>query len=266
MDYIKNVREVCKLKGYSVQTIKSYCFWISKYLKFLDKSSLNMDNHTVKYYLLSLDKSTNTHRLVYASLTFFFRVILNKPFTTFDVPIKKRQKQLPKVLSKNEILNMINALDNIKHKVVVQLLYSTGLRLQELINLKRQDIDFERNLINVRKGKGSKDRITLLSGNLKLSLLKYYSSYNFNTNYVLEGRKGKYSKKSVQKILEKGSNSINKKVTPHMLRHSFATHLLEQGTDIRYIQKLLGHSNLETTQIYTYVSNENITKIKNPLD
>ena len=225
-----------------------------------------MNNGSVKYYLLSLDNSTNTNRLAHAAISFFFKNILKRPFTTQEVPAKKKLKQLPKVLSKNEILVMINNTDNIKHKVIIQLLYSSGLRLQELINLKRNDIDFERNLINVRKGKGNKDRITLLSEKLKLDLLKYYSSYSFNTFHVLEGRKGKYSKKSVQKILEKAGKTIKRRVTPHMLRHSFATHLLEQGTDIRHIQKLLGHSNTTTTQIYVHVSNEHLRNIKSPLD
>jgi len=137
--------------------------------------------------------------------------------------------------------------------------------LQELINLKRTDIDFDKNLLYVRKGKGRKDRVTIISESLKLDLLKYYS-HIFSTEYVFEGRKGKYSKKSVQLILKKAGNKIKMNITPHMLRHSFATHLLEDGIDIRYIQKLLGHADLKTTEIYTQVSNRDISKIKNPLD
>jgi len=138
--------------------------------------------------------------------------------------------------------------------------------LQELIDLKRSSIDFERNLIFIKKGKGGKDRVTLLSNELKLDLLKYYSNYNFRTDYLIEGRNSKYSKKSVQKILEIAGKSIHKKVNPHMLRHSFATHLLEAGVNIRYIQKLLGHSNVKTTEIYTHVSNKSLENIKSPLD
>jgi len=266
MDYMQDIKDECKLRGYSAQTTKSYCFWVSKYLTFLEKSTLNFNNEGVKYYLLSLDVSTNTNRLAYAAISFFFRNILKRPFTSKDIPAKRKPKQLPKVLSKKEILAMIHNTENIKHKIIIQLLYSSGLRLQELINLKRNDIDFERGIINVRKGKGNKDRITLLSENLKLNLLKYYSNYLLKSEYVFEGRNGKYTKKSVQKVLEKSSKIINKKVTPHMLRHSFATHLLESGTDIRYIQKLLGHSNASTTQIYTHVSNKELNKIKSPLD
>lgn len=157
-------------------------------------------------------------------------------------------------------------LKNLKHRIIIKLLYSSGLRLGELLNLRKADIDFDRNIINVRRGKGGKDRITIISDSLKLDLLKYYSSENFCTGYVIEGRKCKYSKKSVQKVLDQAGRRIGAKVHPHMLRHSFATHLLEHGTDIRHIQKLLGHSDLSTTEIYTKVSNKDIAKIRSPLD
>jgi integrase/recombinase XerD len=146
------------------------------------------------------------------------------------------------------------------------LLYSAGSRLQELIDLKRKDIDFERGIINVRKGKGKKDRITLISESLKLDLLKYYSNNLFKTEYIFEGRNGKYTKKSFQKVLEQGGKKAGINITPHMLRHSFATHLLEQRTDIRHIQKLLGHSDLKTTEIYIHISTKDLSKIKSPLD
>ena len=146
------------------------------------------------------------------------------------------------------------------------MLYSSGLRLSELLNLKRKDLDFDRNIIYVKLGKGNKDRITLMSESLKIDLLRYYSKYEFKTEYVLEGRNGKYTKKSVQKVLENYGKNAGIKLTPHMLRHSFATHLFEAGTDIRYIQKLLGHSDLKTTEIYTKVSNKDLSKIKSPLD
>ena len=145
--------------------------------------------------------------------------------------------------------------------------YSSGLRLQELIDLKREDIDFYRCVINVKKGKGKKDRITLLSNFIKDDLLKYYSKYEFRSKYLFEGRNSiKYSKKSVQKILDRFGKKVGIKITPHILRHSFATHLLEAGTDIRYIQKLLGHSDLKTTEIYTHVSRKGLEGIRSPLD
>lgn len=273
MDYLldkknllQKLKERCILHGYSKQTIKSYAYNVSKFLDFLDKSRLNLTNENVRSYLLIQDVATNTSRLQYASISFFFREILKKPFSFEDVPIKKKEKQLPKVISREKIGRMIELTKNLKHKLIIKLLYSSGIRLQELIDLKRKDIDFERGILNVRQGKGGKDRVTLISENLKLDLLKYYSNNIFKTEYVFEGQRGKYSKKSVQKVLDLTGKKIGIKLTPHMMRHSFATHLLEVGTDIRHIQKLLGHSDLKTTEIYTHVSTKDLVKIKSPLD
>lgn len=264
--YLQELRDICILKGFSRQTIKSYYYNVRRFLEFVEKSGLNLNNDGVKSYLLTLNLSVNSARLQYASLRFFFSEVLKQPFTTQEIPIKKKEKSLPKLLSQEQIKKMIDSSDNLKHRLVVKLLYSSGLRLQELIDLKRKDLDFDRNVIYVRKGKGRKDRITLMSESLRLDLLKYYSVNTFKTEYVFEGRSGKYTKKSVQKVLDNLGKKIGVKVHPHMLRHSFATHLLEQGTDIRYIQKLLGHSDLSTTEIYTKVSNKDIVNIKSPLD
>lgn len=263
---LQQLKERGILKGFSNQTIKSYTYNVEKFLDFLEKSRLNLSKEGVKLYLLSQNLSVNSSRLQYASISFFFREILEKPFSFEEVPIKKKEKQLPKVISKEKIKEIINLTDNLKHKLIIKLLYSSGLRLQELIDLKRKDIDFERGIIHVKKGKGNKDRITLISEALKLDLLKYYSNNIFKTEYVFEGRNGKYTKKSVQKVLDEAGKKAGIRVTPHMLRHSFATHLLEQGTDIRHIQKLLGHSDLKTTEIYAHVSTKDLSKIKSPLD
>jgi len=265
-EYHKEIRNRCILKGFSKETVKSYTYNIGRYLDFIDKSRLNLSKESVRSYLLIQDLSINSIRLQYAAISFFYREILHKSFSFEEIPIMKKRKELPKVIAKEKISEMIKITDNLKHKLVVKLLYSSGLRLQELINLKRKDIDFDRNLIYVQNGKGGKDRVTLLSEYLKMDLLKYYSNSMFKTEYIFEGRNGKYTKKSVQKVLDGLGKKIGIKVTPHMLRHSFATHLLEQGTDIRYIQKLLGHSDLRTTEIYTKVSNKNLSNIKSPLD
>ncbi|MBU1727895.1 site-specific integrase [Patescibacteria group bacterium] len=265
-NYLQELKNRCNLRGFSKETLKSYSYNVAKFLDFISQSRLNLDQDAVKSYLLTQELSINSIRLQHASISFFFREILKKPFTLQEIPIKKKEKKLPNVISKEKIRAMIESTNNLKHKLIVKLLYSSGLRLSELLNLKRQDIDFDRNLINVKSGKGKKDRVTLISNDLRLDLLKYYSNYQFNTEYILEGRKGKYTKKSVQKVLDNLGKSIGIKVTPHMLRHSFATHLLEQGTDIRIIQKLLGHSDLNTTEIYTKVSNKSFSNIINPLD
>ncbi|MFH0711522.1 MAG: site-specific tyrosine recombinase/integron integrase [archaeon] len=267
-EYQNRIINRCKLHGFSVQTIRSYNFHIMGFIDYCHKCSLNLSNESVKSYLLSCDNlSVNSMRLKYAAVAFFFREILNKPFDFEQIPIKKKEQTLPKVISAEKIKEMIEACDNIKHRLIVKLFYSSGLRLSELLNLKRSDIDFDRGLILVRLGKGKKDRISILSDNLKDDLLKYYSSMKFRTDYVFEGRDGrKYSKKSVQKVLERLGKKIGIRIHPHMLRHSFATHLLEQGVDIRYIQKLLGHSDVSTTEIYTHVSNQKLENIKSPLD
>ncbi len=264
--YLEEVRKICILRGYSYETKKAYVFHVKKFLEFVDKSRLNLSYESVKSYLLSLNVSVNTCRLAYSAISFFFSEVLKNPFSTFEVPIKKKEKKLPHVLSKEIIKELIESCENLKHRLVLKLLYSSGLRLSELLNLKKQDIDFERKIINVKAGKGKKDRITILSDSLKNDFLKYYSLNLFKTEYVFEGRKGKYTKKSVQKVLDKLGKAKGIKVHPHMLRHSFATHLLEHGTDIRHIQKLLGHSDLATTEIYTNVSNNDLSKIKSPLD
>ncbi len=197
--FMKKLRDECVLRGFSKQTIKSYAYWVYKYLEFIDKNGLNLNNSSVKYYFLSLKLSVNSIRLCYASIRFFFSNVLNRPFTPKDIPVKKRQRKLPKPITKQEIKLILSHIKNLKHRLIVEMLYSTGLRLQELINLKRNDIDFDNNTVFVRNGKGNKDRITVISENIKLDLLKYYSKYSFKTDYVFEGVNGKYSKKKCSK-------------------------------------------------------------------
>lgn len=262
-----DLRDLCVLKGFSPMTIKAYRYNVEKYLEFVVKCGLNLNRESVKSYFLTRDHlSVNSARLQYAALRFFFCQVLKEPFTPEDIPVKKREKQLPRLLSREQVKKLIDTTENLKHKVMIELFYATGIRLEELINLKRKDIDFDRKIIFVRRGKGKKDRITIFPESIKIDLLKHYSNSSFKTEYVFEGRNGKYTKKAVQAVLENLGKKIGIKVHPHMLRHSFATHLLEEGIDIRYIQKLLGHSDLKTTEIYTNVSNKDLIKIKSPLD
>jgi len=256
----------CELRGFSHRTRKLYCYVVGRFLDYCEVKRLSIGISGVKSYLLSLRVSNNSSRIHHATLKFFFRNVLDKCFDVEQVPLKKRYNALPKVIAQEKIKKIIDSTDNVKHRLIIKILYSTGMRLQELVNLRREHIDFERNQVLVKHGKGNKDRVTLLSPSLKDDLLIYYAQTNFSTPYLFEGRKGKYSKKSVQKILENKGKTIGIKITPHMLRHSFATHLLEAGTDIRFIQKLLGHANIETTEGYTYVSNVKMKNIKNPLD
>jgi site-specific recombinase XerD len=258
--------EYCKLRGFSPRTIDTYTSVLHAYLTFLTKSSLKADHDSVKKYLLSLTLKPNSVRLHRAALASFFKHILNWPFSQNDIPLKKRPKTLPKAISKTHIQQMIYHTENFKHQLIIKLLYSCGLRLAELQHLKREDIDFEQGIVTIRSGKGNKDRHTTISQTLKTDLLKYYATHNFPTAYVLQGRKGKYSTKAIQQVILQAGKRIDKHVTPHMLRHSFATHLLEAGVSLRHIQVLLGHASLETTQIYTHIANSDLAKLPNPLD
>ena len=175
---------------------------------------------------------------------------------------------MPDVVSEEEAKAMIAATDNLKHKCIISILYSGGLRRNELINLKITDIDSERMVIHIRNGKGGKDRITLLSNSVLSDLRKYYIKIK-PVKFLFEGSKGgHYSSSSVKKIVDKAAllAGIKKKVTPHTLRHSFATHLLEAGTDLRHIQVLLGHNSSKTTGIYTHVAIKSFKNIKKLLD
>jgi len=259
-----------KLRGFTSATKKTYLYNISKYLLFCSKTTLNLGKVSAKEYLLYLHNkglSTNSIRQRSASILFLLKEVKKLKISYVDVPKPKKEKILPKVVAKEDILKMIDLIENKKHKLIVSLLYSSGLRLSELINLKRREIDTNRNVILVKQGKGKKDRITILSKRVKSQLISYLIENEFKSEYLIEGRNNlKYRKESVQMILKKYSKKINIHITPHMLRHSFATHLLEDGVDIRYIQKLLGHSNLETTTIYTHVAKNQIEKIKSPFD
>jgi integrase/recombinase XerD len=181
----------------------------------------------------------------------------------------KRESKLPSVLTQNEVENVISSVKNPKHRMFLELLYSSGLRVSEAVSLKKSDIDFDQNIGIVRSGKGKKDRYFIISPNLSDRLAKYLFTRNDENLYIFDSARGGHiTVKTAQEIVKKAAKKakIPKNVTPHTLRHSFATHLLESGTDIRIIQRLLGHKRIDTTQIYTHISTANIKNIKNPLD
>ena len=237
-----------KLRGYSRQTITSYKNIINRFLK----SKLTPKQFLLKY----ADKSRSSIRTTYFALQFYYKNVLNKNFKE-KIPLAKNEAKLPIVLSKKEINDMIDLTTNLNHKYILMFLYYTGMRLSEIINLKTSDIDKERKIIHIKKAKGNKDRIIFLHDKLLQILL-------LNKNYIfLTSRGTKYSQRSIQQIVRIASKKakIKKKVTPHTLRQSYATHLLEAGADIRYIQKLLGHKDLKTTQIYTHIANRDIKNL-----
>jgi len=202
------------------------------------------------------------------AIKFYYEQVLGKKKEFYSIDRPRKTRTLPKVISENEVIQLLNVSTNLKHKAIIATLYSAGLRRSELINLRRQDIWFDKQLIFIRAGKGKKDRTSILSESLMIVLKKYLKLFKPNY-YLFEGKgRRKYSATSVFNVVTNAAErcKFDKRVTPHMLRHSFATHLLEQGTDIRYIQNILGHASSKTTDIYTHVSTKHFAKIKSPLD
>ncbi|MCH7567817.1 MAG: tyrosine-type recombinase/integrase [Nanoarchaeota archaeon] len=255
-----------KIRGFSPLTLRNYSFFVQKFLDQTTKPTKDLNEEDVKKYLAFLfeSKSKNTIMLAAAALKFFYIEILDKEFGKIKIP--KKDMILPEVLTKEEVKKLIDSAETKKSRLIISLLYSSGLRVSELVNLKKDDLNFEEKIGKVRKGKGSKDRIFTISENLAKELHHYLQKKK--NNVYLFSRDRPLTTRNIQKIVKhtKQKAGINKKVTPHTLRHSFATHLLENGTDIRMIQVLLGHANISTTQIYTHVSSEELKKIKNPLD
>ncbi len=258
------------LRGFTTSTKKTYLLNISRYLKFVSQKCTKPGEISAKEYILrlhSMKLANNSIRLKASCVLYLLKNVMKLKVTYLDVPKPKKYSTLPKVLSKSEIKILLNNISNSKHRFMIEFLYSTGLRLSEFINVKRVDIESDRNLVKVCLGKGKKDRYTLLSGAIKKHLVKYLCDTEFKTKYLFEtNRHEKYSKRTIQKIIKDCSKVLNKKVTTHMFRHSFATHLLESGVDVRIIQKLLGHSSLETTMIYTRVANNILAQIVSPFD
>ena len=266
---LQKLESELNLRGFSQQTVKSYMLQVNLFIKFVKKDVSKATKDDIKGYLgylISEKKlSPKSIALKKAALKFLYHEVLNKNIVDFKTP--KTQKKLPVFLTKEEVKLLISNKSVLKTKLIIELLYSSGIRVSELCNLKISDLELDSKNGWVRKGKGSKDRMFILSDKL-IEELKEYLKENKNKKYLFEGPKGPLSSRNIQKIVQRAAKkaNINKRVSPHVLRHSFATHLLDNGTDIRIIQELLGHANLNTTQIYTHVSREQLKKIKNPLD
>lgn len=261
-----------ELKKYANNTVKTYVSCFEAFINYYKNSKLmELNENDIRNYLQLLiqQKKSNSYiNQAVNSIKFYYEIVLGMPNRFYAIERPRNQQALPKVISKEEVLAIINNTNNIKHKCIVSLLYSAGLRRSELLNLKLNDIDSKRMLIRVNASKGNKDRMTLLSKNVLEDLRGYFKEYK-PKDWLFEGSKGgKYSAESVVKIIKRScfKAKIKRNVTPHILRHSFATHLLEAGTDLRYIQTLLGHNSSKTTEIYTHVAINSFDMIKNPLD
>ncbi len=210
-----------------------------------------------------------TVNLTFNALRFLYVELYKKPFLMRDIPRPKKQRKLPVVLDKEEVFRIFGAVRNLKHRTILMLIYSGGLRVGEAVKLRIEDIDSKRKLIHLRNAKGGKDRYTLLSELALKQLRQYYQAYR-PREFLFEGRvwREHLAERSVQNVFQRAlkASGVLKDVGVHGLRHSFATHLLEDGTDLRFIQELLGHSSSKTTEIYTHVSQRALGKIVSPLD
>ena len=262
-----------KGKRYSQSTIQTYTIFVADFINFHTKTPLEeLTNRDVELFIetvfIERNYSVSSQRQFISALKIFTVFYPQIKINNLSLERPKKSRTLPSVLSQEEVLRIIQYTQNIKHRAILTLLYSCGLRIGELINLKLADFHVERKQLIVKKGKGRKDRYVSLADSFLPLLSNYYHSYK-PTIYFVEGQNGgKYSAESIRSFLRKSCKKagIRKLVTPHTLRHSYATHLLENGVDLRYIQTLLGHSKPETTMIYTHVQRKDLMEIQNPLD
>lgn len=266
---LKQIEVEIKLRGFSAKTSKMYVLYNKQFLERYDLNPREVREEDIKLYLaekMTEEKlSAKSIALIKAALIFFYNEILGNKF---DIKTPKIKKTTPVVLTKDEIKRLFSVITNPKHKLIIKLYYSSGLRLSEAINLRKKDFDFDENIVWVRDGKGGKDRMSILSSSIS-DELREFTQFKGKDDFLFLNKWGEpISERSVQKIMEKAKleSGIEKDVHIHTLRHSFATHLLESGVDIRKIQVLLGHSDLSTTSIYAHVSTKELKNVKSPLE
>jgi integrase/recombinase XerD len=274
IEQIQKFKQWLRSKRYSESSITTYTEALKSFLVFYrEKPIAEINNEDVIVYnnefILKNNLSASFQNQIVNALKLFFITVRETKIEIDKIHRPKRAKLLPNVLSKEEVKLILNAHSNIKHKTMLSLIYSCGLRRRELLNLKPLDIDSKRGIVIIRQSKGKKDRIAPLSPKILAMLRTYYTLFKPLT-YLFEGviPGEPYSEKSLQSVLKQALKKvgITKPVSLHWLRHSFATHLLESGTDLRYIQELLGHSSSKTTEIYTHVSTKSLQQIKSPFD
>jgi site-specific recombinase XerD len=259
---------------YSENTIRSYITALEEFINYHHKTDIDqitepMIIEFLRYLVMERIVSESYQNISINAIKFYYERVLGGKRKIYLVDRPRRETKLPVVFSAEEVSSVIKCTQNIKHKAILMVIYSGGLRISEALNLKITDIDSKRMQIRIVSAKGNKDRYTLLSEKTLAILREYYREYR-PTQWVFEGVSvgEPYSARSIQQILKAAVRKagINKPVTVHTLRHSFATHLLEQGTDIRYIQSLLGHASTKTTEIYTHITTSGFGKIKSPID
>ncbi|OXM82701.1 tyrosine-type recombinase/integrase [Paenibacillus rigui] len=267
----QRLKDELLLRGYSSKTVKAYLGQVDRFFRYIHEQGLFWSHQTISEYSLFLLNHHRSHAYVnqaISAIKFYFQKVLSQHESATYIRPKKEQK-LPHVLSLNEVMRILNSVDNLKHKAILYLTYSSGLRVSEVVRLRWQDFDKDRKTLRIRQGKGRKDRLTLLSDTALEVFLQYYHQEQPET-WIFPGQNKvrHLTERSVQKIFEQTllASGVMKKVSIHSLRHSFATHLMEGGIDIRYIQELLGHQSTRTTERYTHVSIKDARRIKSPLD
>lgn len=259
-------------RRYSFNTAKTYVTLFRNFITFYkDKELIEINEMDIKHYMhriVKSGKSTSYQNQVINAIKFYYEQVLDMPQRFYEIERPQKEHFLPVVLSVEEMQRLLESVTNLKHKALLTLLYSSGLRRQELLDLELKDIMPDRMQIHVRAAKGKKDRYTVLSQRAYELLQEYITEYK-PQKWVFEGPgNGPYSASSIKKVLNRAvvRAKINKEVTPHTLRHSFATHLLENNVDLRYIQSLLGHNSSKTTEMYTHISTRYTRNIQSPLD
>lgn len=275
-NFYETVRREMRLRNYSHKTIKSYLSCLRSFVTYIKpKHPRDVSENIIKDYLLHLIEekkfTASTVNQVFNALRFLYVELYDTPFIIGKLPRPMKEHKLPDVLNEEEVLKIFNAVSNLKHRTMLMLAYASGLRVSELVRLRIEDIDGQRNLIHIRDAKGKKDRYTVFPQSLRAQLVAYWKSYKLGTSgwlFPSETKEYHLSARSIQSVLSRAisAGGITKHVSMHTLRHSFATHLLEHGTDLRYIQALLGHQSVRTTEVYTHVSTKSIGQVRSPLD
>lgn len=269
VDLFKKTEELLRLRNYSSKTIKSYLFYIKDFLLFAKQNKILNKDEAVKCFLLNRQdrgNSSQTINLALNAIKFFYREVM-KSQDKIDLKFAKRSKRLPVILSRAEIEQIISNIRNNKHRLIISLAYGAGLRVSEAANMRVKNINIAELTIHIKEAKGKKDRLTVFPKKIAVDIQNMLAGKK-NDDFVFESnRGGRLTTTTLQKIFENSlkKTGIKKDATFHSLRHSFATHLLENGIDVRYVQELLGHQNIRTTQIYTHVTNPAIRNIKSPL-